>query len=432
MRSIFAILLLLTASALTAKEKPRPMMRDFIGLNGHTVQFKPDLYAPVAKLIRDYHPLKWDVGDDTGFATTFPFARNRVDWSKVYGSWVAAGLRVNACILFDDVAPGEWKDRPRDAAAYGEAFARAFGPSGKALVESIEIGNEPGKYSDAEYRELFSAMAGGARKGDPRLRIAPCALNLGPSGRYSKSVDCLRGLESLYDVLNMHLYAEVEPWPTWRRSYPEDPKTKFIEHLRSVLAWRAEHAPDKELWLTEFGWDATTRPPPTTGDFVKWVGSTELQQAQWIVRAWLITARLGLDRAYLFFFNDDDTPHLHASSGLTRNFQPKPSYHAAEWLQRSLGDWRFARVIREDFADGYVYEFVHGTDPKQRILALWRPAEGESELTVPLGGGTFHRAEQMPLQAGSPEQVQPTVLESLSLKIRAGESPVLIWLIDPA
>ena len=432
MRSIFTILFLLTASSLNAEEKPRPLMRDFIGLNGHTVQFKPDLYAPVAKLIRDYHPLKWDVGDQTNFSTTFPFARNRVDWSKVYGSWVAAGLRVNACILFDDVAPGAWHNLPGDAAAYGEAFARAFGPSGKALVESIEIGNEPGKYSDAEYRELFSAMAGGARKGDPRLRIAPCALNLGPSGRYSKSVDCLRGLESLYDVLTMHLYAEVEPWPTWRRSYPEDPKTKFIEHLRSVLAWRAEHAPDKELWLTEFGWDATTRPPPLSGDFIKWVGSTELQQAQWIVRAWLITARLGLDRAYLFFFNDDDTPHLHGSSGLTRNFQPKPSYHAASWLQRSLGDWRFARVVREDFADGYIYEFVHGTDRKQRLLALWRPADGEGELTIPLGGSTFQRAERMPLQAGPPEQLKPTVLEESTLKIRAGESPVVIWLTDAA
>jgi len=28
-------------------------MRDFIGLNGHTVQFRPALYAPVAKLVRD-------------------------------------------------------------------------------------------------------------------------------------------------------------------------------------------------------------------------------------------------------------------------------------------------------------------------------------------------------------------------------------------
>ena len=40
--------------------------------------------------------------------------------------------------------------------------------------------------------------------------------------------------------------------------------------------------------MTEFGWDATTKPAPTTGTFSKWEGSTETQQAQWIVRAWLM------------------------------------------------------------------------------------------------------------------------------------------------
>src|SRR5215207_4516522 len=75
-----------------AEEKGRPLMRELMGLNGHTVQFKPELYAPVTKVIRDYHPLKWDFGDDSSFATTFPLARNRVDWSKVYGSWVKSGL----------------------------------------------------------------------------------------------------------------------------------------------------------------------------------------------------------------------------------------------------------------------------------------------------------------------------------------------------
>src|SRR6186997_2307752 len=80
----------------TAADRPRPLMRDFMGINGHTVQFRPELYAPVAKLVRDYHPISWDLGKDSTFATTFPFARNRVDWSQVYGSWRKSGLRVNA------------------------------------------------------------------------------------------------------------------------------------------------------------------------------------------------------------------------------------------------------------------------------------------------------------------------------------------------
>jgi len=413
----------------SAAEKPRPLMRDFMGLNGHTVQFRPDLYAPVAKLIRDYHPLEWDLGQDTAFVTTFPFARNRVDWSKVYGSWVQAGLRVNASLMFDNLPPGDWKDLSRDAAVYGEAFARAFGPSSRALVESAEIGNEPGKYSDAEYRQLFEAMAGGLRKGDPRLRIATCAANLGPSGRYSKSVDCFAGLESLYDIVNIHIYAEIEGWPTWRRGAPEDPRTKFVEHLRSVLAWRAEHAPDKEIWLTEFGWDASTKPAPPTGTFAKWEGSTETQQAQWTVRAWLITVALGLDRAYLFFFNDSDEAQVHGSSGLTRNFIPKPAYHAAAWLQRSLGEYRFSRVLREDAAEGYAYEFTHGTAPQQRIVAVWRVNGGpDASITLPVSASQVQRAERMPLTAAPPQGVEIAPGGANTARLLVGDSPVLIWL----
>src|SRR5688572_20001954 len=75
------------AFALTGADAPRPLMREFVGINGHTVQFKPELYAPVCRLVRDYHPVQWDLGTNTSEAAPFPFAKNRVDWSKVYGSW---------------------------------------------------------------------------------------------------------------------------------------------------------------------------------------------------------------------------------------------------------------------------------------------------------------------------------------------------------
>ena len=160
----------------------------------------------------------WDVGGDTDHPTEFPLARNKVDWRELYGAWVKGGYRIDADLMFDDIDPKAWRDPSHDAYAYGNAFARYFGVSGKALVESLEIGNEPGKYDDAVYRQIFEGMARGAREGDRRLRIATCAVNLGKSGRYSKSVDCLAGLSELYDVVNIHIYAEVEGWPTWRRS----------------------------------------------------------------------------------------------------------------------------------------------------------------------------------------------------------------------
>src|SRR5258707_10544570 len=67
--------------------RQRPLMRDFMGLNVHTVQFKPDLYAPVCRRLRDYHPMRWDVDEDPAKPTVFPMAANGVDWGSLYGSW---------------------------------------------------------------------------------------------------------------------------------------------------------------------------------------------------------------------------------------------------------------------------------------------------------------------------------------------------------
>jgi len=434
MRVAFLLLipLVLSGDRICAEEaRVRPLMKDFIGLNVHTVQFKPELYAPVTRLLRNYHPVKWDFGDDTSSATAFPLAANRVDWAQLYGNWKKAGYHTHASLMFDDVAPGAWKNIVHDANAYGLAFAKAFGPSAKEpLLEAAEIGNEPGNYDDATYRRLFEAMASGIRAGDPALRIATCAANPGPSGHYSKSVDCLAGLDRLWDILSIHCYAEAEPWPTWRRSYPEDPATKFAENIGHVLKWRDEHAPLKDLWVTEFGYDASAKAPPPTGDFAKWQGSTEEQQAMWSVRSFLLLARLGVDRAYLYFFNDSDEPHAHGSSGITRNFQPKPAFHALAWLQRSLGEYRFARVDREE-GECYAYEFVHGSQPAKRAWVVWRPA-GEAHV-VRLFNDPLRvvRAERMPLVAGDAEKADVRQEIEGYMAVEAAERPVIIWLEKP-
>jgi hypothetical protein len=411
-----------------AAEKAHPLMRDFMGLCVHTVQFKPALYAPITHLVRDYHPLRWDVGDDTSFPAQFPLARNRVDWLELYGDWVKAGYRIDADLMFDDIDPKAWKNVATDAFQYGEAFARYFGPAGKNLVECLEIGNEPGNYDDATYREIFENMARGARKGDPRLRIATCAANLGKSGRYSKSVDGLSGLESLYDVLNVHIYPEVEGWPTWRRSYPEDPQIGFLRDLHHVLTWRDQNVPEKEVWLTEFGWDASTKPAPEKGDFVKWEGSSEVHQAEWIVRGYMVLAASGVDRAYLFFFNDEDEPHVHGSSGLTRNFQPKPAYYAVGHLQSTLGDFRLAKVIREDQAEGFVYEFQRDGGFAGRIWAAWKTHGPDGAVTLPVDASAIEKAERMPLSASGAEAVNWEAAGEAATTVTVGEAPVYLWL----
>jgi hypothetical protein len=418
-------------AAQNAATKQKPLFRDFMGLNVHTVQFKPELYKPVTKLLRDYHPYEWDVGSETDYYPRFPFARNQVDWGTMYGDWRKTGYSIDACVMFDPILPAKWTDLARDAYAYGFQFARFFGPSGRQkLVESIEIGNEPGKWDDASYRKLFENAARGIRQGDPKLLIVTCALFAKASGDYHKDVATVKGLEPLYDILNVHSYPMLEGYPTWRRSFPEDPRPKFLPDIQDVIAWRNTNAPGKQVWLTEFGYDATAKPPPTEGDFKQWVPVTDTQQAQYLVRAFLVLSEMDLDRAYIYWFNDDDKPGLHAVSGLTRNYQPKPSFHAVAHLLATLGDYRFGQVVAKKPGNVFAYEYRNATDPDKRILAVWSPTDAgrQTKTHIKLPIGKVVRAERMPLKVGVPEAARWTNVGSGEVEVELGESPVYLWL----
>src|SRR5262249_14102150 len=155
----------------------------------------------------------------------------------------------------DTTQPTAWRDVGQDASSYGFRFAQFFGPSGKRrLAEAVEIGNEPGKYDDSTYRKLFESAARGIRRGDPKLLISTCAVYARPSGAYHKDIATVKGLEALYDVISVHSYPDVEGYPTWRRSFPEDPQIDFLTRIREVIAWRDANAHGKQIWLTEFGY----------------------------------------------------------------------------------------------------------------------------------------------------------------------------------
>lgn len=403
----------------------KPLMRDFIGLNTHTVQFKTDLYAPVTRHLRNYHPMAWDLGDRLESPRpSFPMTKNGVDWSALYGTWKRAGYHTEVSAQFESIPKEYWKDVPKVAFDYGEAFARFFGPSGEhKLVEAIEIGNEPEKFTEEEYRSMFESMAKGLRKGDPKLKIAPCAVAVGKEDRYSKDIACLEGLESLIDVLNVHTYAFAEHWPTWRRSYPEDPKIPYLKQVQEIVDWRNRRAPGRPVWVTEFGYDSTTKPNKATGDFAKWEGVSDAQQARYIVRSYLAFSAMDVDRAYLFWFNDGDEPQLHGSSGLTRNYRPKPSFYAVAHLQRMLGDARFDRVLLRETGGAHAYQYRRGAE---RVVAVWSATGSDhtAEVSIPLSGKVV-RAEVMPTAEGAAPAV-PFQERSGKVTLTVGEAPVYL------
>jgi hypothetical protein len=229
-------------------------------------------------------------------------------------------------------------------------------------------------------------------------------------------------LENLYDILNVHTYPELEGWPTWRRSFPEDPRLKsFVADVTNLCRWRDEHAHGKQVWITEFGYDSTTKKPDAKTEFKQWLGVTDKQQAQWIVRSWLLFASLPVDRAYVYFFNDSDQPQVHGSSGLTRNFVPKPSFYAASHLQKTLGEYRFNRKFT--VGDATVAEFIDGPYDGTKVWAIWL-ASGDGRtatIELPTFDGKIEKAERMPLTADENVRVE---IEGTSILV--GESPVYV------
>ena len=416
--------LLLTSTALAEA----PLFRDFVGVCGHTVTFKPELFRPVCRVVRDYHPVKWDLEGDTGRLPEWPFARNRVSWEHVYGSWQKAGLKIDVCLNIDDMAK-DWKNPEADAEAYGASFAKEFGPGGRwPHVEWVEIGNEPGLYDDGSYRRLFRAMAKGIRAGNPKMKIATCNVEAEKSDRYWKGTEVFKDMGDLYDVLQIHRYAIAEQWPVWRRTYPENPAVPYLSSIRALIDWRNGNAAGKPVWVTEFGWDSSSKKPDPKGEWARWVGSTDEEQAMWLVRSFLLFSGMGVEKAFVYFHNDEDKPSLHAASGLTRNYQPKPAYHAVAWMLKSLENHRFLRPLSASLEQGYAYEFSPEKPGDPSIVAVWH-ATGEATIILEKEKRPVLRTERMPLGAEAAKSASVgTNADHGALAVPAMVHPTLIWL----
>jgi hypothetical protein len=112
-----------------------------------------------------------------------------------------------------------------------------------------------------------------------------------------------------------------------------------------------------------------------------WRGVTDLQQAQYLIRSFLLFASMKVDRAYLYFFDDKDEPQVHGSSGLTRHGKPKPSFYAVSQLYRTLGNYRFERIIKRT-EQLYLFEFSKEDKRNQLCWVAWMPTGFRSDQPV--------------------------------------------------
>ena len=411
------------AAVIAAAPAPVPL-KDFLGLCVHTVQFHPERYEGVTGVVRDYHPVSWDLADDTSQLPPLPLAKNRVDWSRVYGGWRRAGLRAHASLMLSNLPAAKWKNLEADARAYGRAFAQLAGPGGKNWLEAVEIDNEPANYSDADYARVFDAMTKGIREGDPRLQIATCNVTAGKGGKYDKPVELFRPFLDRVDVFTIHTYAQTDGWPTWHRTFPEDPATPYLRDVRALVAWRDAHAKGKPVWVTEFGWDATTSLAGRKGDFAQWEGNvSDAAQAAYLLRSIPLFLAEGVERAHIYFFDDKDEPQLHGASGILRNGQPKPAWHALRQIQALLGDARMERLDH----DGPLYTARWRKPDGACWLMLWT-AEADKDSTAPciIRQRPLSNAIPMTLSETEPTPVRITSAGDGGWSVPAGPRPIFL------
>jgi len=443
-----------------SRQATKPLFKDFMAINGHYT-FKPDLYRQVARLARNYHNLNWDV-KKPGDKITLPVCVNKVNWKRnLYGNWKAAGFETDICILlggFGAKTPNYqrlWVGKGQWCYEYGKAMATYFGPSGKEkLCTSIEIGNEPGAQFDADlYRTLFKQMARGIRDGDPKVRILTPTVQARKGDDYAQD---LRGIYAekdilpLYDVINLHTYAAVERKSNkespWNRSYPEDPEIPYLKVVDEAIRWRDTHAPDKDVWVTEFGYDACTPAAmkKRKGWALKldWQGTTDLQQAQYLVRSFLVFAERDVRRAYIYYYDDKDQASVHAAAGLTRTFEPKMSFWAIKQLLELLGEYRFKRIVKKEAGKLYVYEFESGKTPERFIWAAWSPTgvrtnkkEGyvprKEKVTLAKLPALPSRVVAMTTGKGPARDVSWEKAGPSAVTLTVGESPVYVLMEKP-
>ncbi len=426
---------------LAASDK-KPLMRDFMGINFHTFTV-PDStpYAQVCHLARDYHPYAWDIQGDTSVDPPFPLTRQgirdgkQVDWTQIYGGWRKAGFtHIDASITaFDWVRDHEgFKDQARDIERYGNQFASFFGPSGAhPLVDSVEVENEPGGWPVKDYVELFKSLSAGVRAGDPKMKIATCCVSAMPDfdKTWEKPVQMLEGLEASYDVINMHTYSFKAGWPSFERANPEAPGIGYLKTVDAMIAYRKQRAEmaGKEIWITEFGYDAATPEALKNAPEKRWIPSTDLQQAQWLVRSYLVFSEMDVTRAYLYFFDDPDGNSFHGASGITRKGVPKPSFFAVRHLFSALGDYRFRKLVSHESEGLYAYEYV--SDKGEVAWAAWSATSGKPDAARVLSGipRKPQRIETLAVADGKPAAVVWTPSGKNAISVPLGESPIFIF-----
>jgi hypothetical protein len=277
--------------------------------------------------------------------------------------------------------------------------------SGLNVVKSIENWNEPDKWwhPNASYFSpfQFAAMCSADYDGhegtmgkNVGVKNADSTLKFVMGGLASLNIDYIKAMKLWsehnrpktksipLDVLNFHHYCNSNNdvgQPIIGIS-PEQDKLK--EKLKKVIDFRNKELPNLEVWLSEFGYDTyegSSQQSPAIGES----SSFEIQ-GRWLMRCFLEIAAAGIDRAFLYNFEDyaANTSSQYLTSGLVgvapKN-EKKISWYYMACLKNILTNYSFHKEISSGQVDVNVYAFKSKLK-KETIYVMWCNTSSNKEI----------------------------------------------------
>jgi hypothetical protein len=415
------------------KRLPLPTMDELVGTNAF-IDDPIDTIAATSGVMREYHPWGWDAenGDrQRRFQPSAAAGGQSWFFDDYYAKLKAKGVTVCPVVWQSPegivipmpktkeakpITPGANSEDPASYRLHAEHFfqyAARYGSrkvddkllvlapgqprhSGLNLLKYLENWNEPdktwedraGRFHPYELAALSSAdydghqgkmgKTVGIKNADPKMKLVMGGL-AGLNLDYIKAMkfwsDYNRGGHFPADVLNLHHYSstgnEQGFEPGGHGISPE--ADRLYEKMRKIADWRDDNLPDRELWLTEFGYDTLADSPLDALAVGKM--TSEQVQAAWLVRAYFALAAARVDRAPMFMLRDVDSDNggVFSTCGIVTEkgtWKPKPSWYHLAALRTHLKGMRFGEEIRSGDKDVRIYRF-DAAKGKGTAYAVW-------------------------------------------------------------
>ncbi|MBK8807939.1 MAG: hypothetical protein IPO21_15350 [Bacteroidales bacterium] len=424
---IYGVLKQVNTDVVIPVNRPKALMKDFVGLNGF-IDDPVDVLA-VGGFLREYH--NWSFTEVA--ANTFEFNRwsGFWDFDNYYQKLKAAGVTVCPCLqntVDFHGAPGREKplyldEDSTNPLSYKEhaqlmfQYAARYGTtpvdhsllllnsgqeakSGLGYITYYENWNEQdrwwegknGWWSPFEYAAMSSADYDG-HKGELGmgygLKTADANTKLVMSGLAKTDLEYIESMvfwskfnrdgSFPADVLNFHHYSNDNggQGSSTKGIHPEADSLKF--RMKKLVAFRDTFLPLQELWLTEFGYDTHVQSVQRASAYGSY---TSYQvQAMWLVRSYLEIAAAGIDRAAMYMSRDVDVTDAtkYSTSGLTNvkgSWAKKDSWYYVSTLRKQLGDMFFDAEINSGNENVLLYRFRNEDNTKQAYVAWCPTANG--------------------------------------------------------